>query len=376
MGLFSKKATTPQAAPSQYVAPTVVPLQVLDESEAGSRKSMDGPDIEMTIDRTIDSRGHNSSVTGKMANATTDNLDFVGLPANLPPANIHRDDPTIESYGDNDTATFRTDYTGGPTVKTLGSDDSAIDSAFTITRRGQYLTMNGFANGHLMRWKFAAEEGPAFIRFPALLLALAVIGTTVYPLVTDSSYWKLSTLICAVHTCVLASLIFVLEGRVIVGTRAPTGLRARTRAVVTRYLNLFRLLWGRGVLYIFVGSMSMTIDHPYSDYAGLALMVYGVLAILSGAHSAYNLDKMKSSLTDESFLWANFDVYDRDHDNYIDLNAFAELLYDLGLEFDDAYTFKAFSQINGDVGGTISFEQFRDWWVVTQTRGRTLRHQS
>jgi hypothetical protein len=236
--------------------------------------------------------------------------------------------------------------------------------------------MNGFANGHLMRWKFAAEEGPAVIRFPALLLALAVIGTTVYPLVRDSRFWNLSTIICAFHTCVLASLIVVLEGRVIIGTRAPTGIRARTRAVVTRYLNLFRLLWGRGLLYIFVGSMGMTIGHPYADYTGLALIVFGLIAILSGAHSAYVLDKMKASLTDESFLWAHFDIYDRDHDNYVDLNGFAEILYDLGLEFDDAYTFKAFSQINGDVSGNISFEQFRDWWIVTQNKGMPLQHSS
>lgn len=377
MGLFNKKKSPAAAPPATggYVAPTVA----LSPGHPGDIECAAPAGSQMGNDSSATSR------TGTIHNTTTSHKKkdtlISSLPHQLPAQQTtvaaptsHHDARSVGTY--DDTRTYRTEYTTGgqTTVKTTGSDETGTDSAFTITKNGQYLTMNGFANGHLMRWKFAAEEGPAFIRFPALLLALGVIGTTIYPLVTDSNYWKLSTIICAFHTCVMASLIFVLEGRLIMGIRAPTGIRARIRAVVTRYLNLFRLLWGRGLLYIFVGSMSMTMDHIYADYGGLALMVFGIFAILSGAHASYNLDKMKSSLTDESFLWAHFDTHDHDHDNHIDLNQFSELLYELGLEFDDAYTFKAFSQINGNVAGVISFEQFRDWWIVAQNKGRPLKH--
>lgn len=362
MGIFTKKAT-PAATPQsnfQYKAPVMpsTPRAAAQSTETTKRSSTG--DVEA---------GTAAATSANRASPKS------GLPAKLPGNSSVLDVPKSDTYGDNDTGTYRTEYT--EPFKNQGSEDyTAIDSAFTITRKGQYLTMNGFANGHLMRWKFAAEEGPPFIRFPAILLALTVIITTLFPLITDAKYWKLSTFICAFHTIVLGLLIFILEGRVIVGTRAPTGCRARARAVITRYLNLFRLLWGRGLLYLFVGSMSLTIDHSYADISGAALMFYGLVAVFSGAYAAYNLDKMKSSLTDESFLWAHFDMYDSDHDNFINLDQFAELLYELGLEFDDAYTFKAFSQINPNMGGTITFEQFRDWWIVSQNKGRPLQYSS
>lgn len=358
MGFFGKKqppAVVPaKKATGQYVAPKVIPPPSGSTLAPATSSSQLAPNTADDVEKAIAPVFEESKAQENLTAMLDDDDD---------------DEPTMDD--DNDTRTFRTEFTA-PTLRTRSEETK--DSAFTITKNGQYLTMNGFANGHLMRWKFAAEEGPALVRFPAILLALGVIGTTLYPIVVDTFYWTPASIICAFHTCVLASLIFILEGRLIVGNRAPTNFRARVRAVVTRYINLFRLLWGRGLLYIFVGSMNMTIDHPYTLYSGAALMVFGLLAIASGAHASYNLDKMKSSLTDEAYLWSRFDALDTDHDTYIDINEFAEMLWGLGLEFDDAYTFKAYSQINGDPNSKITFEQFRDWWIVTQNKGRVLRN--
>lgn len=245
------------------------------------------------------------------------------------------------------------------------------DTAFTITRNGQYLTLNGFANGHLMRWKFAAEEGPAILRIPAVFLALGVIGTTLYPIIMYPEHWTVPNIINAFHTCVLSSLILILEARVL-GVRNPTNFRARVRGVLTRYINLLKLLWGRGLLYIFTASMNLTIDFHAVIYTAFPMLGLGVLAIASGAHASYNLDRMKSSLTDEAFLWAKFEANDTDQDNKLDLNGFAELLWSLGLEFDDVYTYKAFQQIDRDGDLMVTFEEFKKWWIVTQNDGRRL----
>jgi hypothetical protein len=223
-----------------------------------------------------------------------------------------------------------------------------------------------------MRWKFAAEEGPTIIRIPAVLLALGQIGTTIFPLVTVPAFWTLPNIICATHTIVLSSLILVLEGRV-VGVRSPTNFRARVRGVLTRYINLLRLLWGRGLLYIFAATMNLTSDFDKVMYTAIPMMALGVIAIGAGAHASFNLDKMKSSLTDEAYLWTKFEGNVMDKDNRIELAGFAELLWSLGLEFDDVYTYKAFQQIDKNCDGKISFEDFKSWWVVSQNEGRKLR---
>jgi hypothetical protein len=113
--------------------------------------------------------------------------------------------------------------------------------------------------------------------------------------------------------------------------------------------------------------MNLTIDFEYVIYTGPALCALGLIAIAAGARASYNLDRMKSSLTDEAYLWGRFDANDIDKDGQIDVNGFAELLWDLGLEFDDVYTFKAFKQIDKDGSGLVSFEDFKRWWIVTQT---------
>eukprot|EP00980_Cylindrotheca_fusiformis_P002825 scaffold672_cov126-Cylindrotheca_fusiformis.AAC.26 len=273
------------------------------------------------------------------------------------------------SPGDDEYSLMSANY-DQDTVRT----EETRDTTFTITRNGESLTWNGFANGHLMRWKFAAEEGLTIVRIPALLLAVACIITTVWPLVTMPAYWHVPNLIGSFHTCVLCMLILVLEGRVLMYNRSPMNARAWFRGVTIRYLNVTKLVWGRGLLYIFAGSMNLTIDFRYVIYTGLPLCVLGLIAIATGAHASYNLDKVKSSLTDESYLWGRFSFSDSDSDGRIDINSFAELMWDLGMEFDDVYTYKAFQQIDKDADGKISFDEFKTWWIVSQNDHHRLHN--
>jgi hypothetical protein len=262
-------------------------------------------------------------------------------------------------------------HTYDKSLMTARSKDSvdSKDTAFTITRNGQYLTLNGFANGHLIRWKFAAEEGSAIIRIPALLLAVGTIFTTLWPIVTVPAFWTIPVLICAFHSVSLCLLIIVLEGRA-VAIRSPTNARARLRNLITRYLSVLKFVWGRGLLYIYAASMNLTLDHAWVIYTSLPLIAFGIFAILAGGHASYNLDQLKSSLTDESYLWVKFSQNDQDMDGLLDANGFAELLWCLGLEFDDMYTYKAFKQIDADNDGYISFDDFKHWWIVTQNDGK------
>ena len=283
---------------------------------------------------------------------------------NRPQINNDYDDGTIGSQ------TLQT-YKTLQTAKSRDSVDSK-DTAFTITRNGQYLTLNGFANGHLIRWKFAAEEGSAIIRIPAIKIALGVVFTSLWPIVTEPEFWSIPHLICAFHAVTLSFLVIVLEGRAI-AVRNPVNARARLRNIITRYLSVLKFVWGRGLLYIYAGSMNLTLDHEWVIYSGFPMMILGVIAVFAGAHASYNLDQLKTSLTDESYLWVKFSQNDPDNDGLIDTNGFAELLWSLGLEFDDMYTFKAFKQIDIDNDSFISFDEFKNWWIVTQNDGKGLR---
>jgi EF-hand domain pair len=298
-----------------------------------------------------------------LRNKKEDDAPVITLqPVNEPSYNKVHDEETI---GDGTMQTYDKSFL---TARSKDSVDSK-DTAFTITRNGQYLTLNGFANGHLIRWKFAAEEGSAIIRIPALMLAVGTIFTTLWPIVTVPAFWTIPVLICAFHSVSLCLLIIILEGRA-VAIRSPTNARARLRNLITRYLSVLKFVWGRGLLYIYAASMNLTLDHAWVIYTSLPLIAFGIFAIIAGGHASYNLDQLKSSLTDESYLWVKFSQNDQDMDGLLDTNGFAELLWCLGLEFDDMYTYKAFKQIDTDNDGYISFDDFKHWWIVTQNDGK------
>jgi hypothetical protein len=353
-------------------------IQIKFPGEAGASNAGGGSTTTISPPNQSDVESGSLSIAQATDNVSGEAQTVVTLPPN-PSPRVFSETPQFDNDNDDDTATKNTYHNleeDAETLKTLRTfktfdTTGTKDTAFTITRNGQYLTLNGFANGHLLRWKFAAEEGPPFIRIPAILCAIGMIFTTLFPLVRFDNYWSYPILINAFWICFMSFLIIVLEGRAL-GVRNPTNHRARIRSAVTRYLNLFKLLWGRGMLYIFAGSLNLTIDFEWVVYSAFAMIFVGIIAIIAGAHASHNLSQLRTSLTDESFLWVKFSHNDTEKDGFIELNGFAELLWSLGLEFDDMYTFKAFQQIDRDQDKKISFDEFKHWWVVTQNDGHQL----
>jgi hypothetical protein len=232
------------------------------------------------------------------------------------------------------------------------------------------VSANDLAAGQLLRWKVEAEEGPVCLQLLAFGLALGAIGTTIYPIVTDNSYWNVSALNCAVHTINLCTLILIFELRGSGLKRGRFHVRARVRALASRYFNILRLVWGRGLLYIFAGSMNWSIGHPYCIYSAGGLLVAGLLAIVFGSRASFNLDRLRASVTDEVYLWTKFDAVDDDGDDHIDIDGFASLVWSLGLQISDSYTFRAFSKIDRDSDGKISFDEFQLWWFEGREKSK------
>jgi len=249
-----------------------------------------------------------------------------------------------------------------------------IAEDYSITKDGKYLSNNHFANAQLLRWKHAAEEGPACLQIVAVVAAVGALTSTVYPFVmrtledNDDVWSSLTTLICAVHTLLLSLLIVIFEVRACRGARNPMSVRARLRTVMVRYFNILRLIWGRGLLYITTGSLNIAVGYtPWVYYTGGTLLGLGLLAILIGAHASFNLERLRLSLTDDAFLWSKYDEADADKDQLLGISEFSQLIWSLGLELDDAYTYRAFQEIDHDADAKITFHEFKAWWIAAAT---------
>jgi EF-hand domain pair len=246
----------------------------------------------------------------------------------------------------------------------------AEDAAHTDAIRQNHL--NSLFNGHLMKWKFEAEEGSPFIRIPAFIGALGLITTSVMALVMEQDAWTTHSIVMSVCILIMATFILILDGRFLATN--PLSARAHLRNIMTRNFNIFRFLWGRGLLYVAAGILSVAQMWIVNVYSGAYLIAVGVIALIVGVHASRKFAALRNSLADESFLLLVFSNYDTDGDGYVNPSEFAVLLSDLGMELDDRYTLKAFNVIDTDNDRRISFEEFSHWWASGYIeRGRKRR---
>ena len=220
--------------------------------------------------------------------------------------------------------------------------------------------LNSLFNGHLMKWKYEAEEGSSFLRVPAFLGALALVTATVITLVMEPDSWTTHSIVMSVCILILSLFVLILDSRFLASN--PLNARAHLRNIMTRNFNIFRFLWGRGLLYVMAGILCVAQMWPICIYAGAYMILVGVVAIIVGVHASRKFAALRNSLADESFLLLVFSNYDTDGDGCINPSEFAVLLSDLGMELDDRYTLKAFHVIDTDDDRRISFEEFSHWW--------------
>jgi hypothetical protein len=220
--------------------------------------------------------------------------------------------------------------------------------------------LNSLFNGHLMKWKFDAEEGPGYIRIPAFLAGLGLLGTTTTALVLYPITWTISSIVISVFVYIIALAVVILDGRFLSGS--PLSVRAHLRNVITRHFGIFRYLWGRGILYLAGAVLSASLMIEMTMISGAVMFLVSLLAIFVGSYSSRKFAALRHSLSDESFLLLEFSNVDYDDDGYINPSEFASLLGSLGMELDDRYCLKAFNSIDTDHDRRISFEEFCHWW--------------
>lgn len=268
-----------------------------------------------------------------------------------------RGDLRTSSTGDDDTPRPFFPYEN-PSLPSNATDDSG----FSLLRVGSTLrNPDAFVTSHLVQWKLDAEEGPALLRVLAVLGASGLVVTSILPVYLYEEMITITSVIISVYVLMLSTMIFILDGRSFC-VRNPLSFRAKLRNLVTSNFNIFTLVWGRAVLYMFVGGLQCSKMEFLALCSGGTMIAIGLLAFIVGANASNSLNNLKSSLTDDEFLWAEFNKFDKDKDGMLDPSDFAKFIWSLGLEFDDMYTLKAFSSIDTDRDRLISYVQFRQWW--------------
>lgn len=220
--------------------------------------------------------------------------------------------------------------------------------------------LQGVFSGHLMKWRFEAEEGGPFLRIPAFLGANALISTTTYALIFNPDTWTILSIVLALVIYAVSLLSVVLEGRFMCSN--PLGIRAHLRSALTRKNRLFRFVWGRGVLYMLAGALSCALLLPPTIITGVFMITVGFSAAVTGGYSSRMFYLLRDSLKDDEYLASVFKKYDADKDGFVTLPEFVNLLSALGMDLDDRVGIKAFHAADINHEYKISEEAFISWW--------------
>ena len=126
-------------------------------------------------------------------------------------------------------------------------------------------------------------------------------------------------------------------------------------------LTFLLLRWGRGLLFVFAGSLQFSHWSMLNVIVGGTMMVLGLISIGTGRRAADKLGQLRQSIPDENALQRNFTAHDS-LNGFLSMHDFISMVGSLGLEFGPNETEAAFAAIDKDNDGQISYEDFKTWW--------------
>jgi hypothetical protein len=219
----------------------------------------------------------------------------------------------------------------------------------------------------VMNARELAERGPRLLQVAALLGGIAMVFSSIkdfYDAHLGGMPTPAFTLI-SFYSWLFGGLVVILEGRIVQFVVPPV------HRVVTNYFKALRFLWGRGVFYVFVGSLQFSLVRDFSTISGTYMMILGVSSASVGATLHMSLLNICEDTQDETHVNAMFELIDTDHDGYIGKDGFRDFVLSTGLieESDVDYNFLS---IDTDGDRRITRKELKNWVGVEEFRSRTV----
>jgi len=203
-----------------------------------------------------------------------------------------------------------------------------------------------------------AEDGPLSFRVLAFLGGALMMITSVLSALSDVLTFSVMSCLISVYTFLFGFFIVILEGKMFMPVRSIGGFQEK----LFSWVKCLQFVWGRGLLYIFAGSLQMSEMNFVNMVSGGYMCFVGVISLLVGRSSSNKLAKLRKSIADEAVLQQKFKKHDKDMDNVLNLLEFQGFISDLGLMMDHNELVAAFSNIDHHDTGKISLEEFKTWW--------------
>ena len=134
-------------------------------------------------------------------------------------------------------------------------------------------------------------------------------------------------------------------------------------STILKYARILRFTWGRGFLYLFSGSIQLSLMTIHNIVAGVILILLGLISIFLGRRASTNLSVMSKKISTKDELDKKFTIFDRDGDGLLNPREFSLFVKSLGINdmpFDDIC--HIFTSLDKNYDKKLSLKDIQVWW--------------
>lgn len=134
-------------------------------------------------------------------------------------------------------------------------------------------------------------------------------------------------------------------------------------SAILKYARVLRYTWGRGFLYLFSGSIQLSLLTLHNIIAGIVMILLGLISIYLGRRASTNLNTMSKKINSKDELDKKFATFDRDGDGLLNPREFSLFVKSLGINdmpFDDIC--HIFTSLDKNYDKRLSLKDIQSWW--------------
>lgn len=211
-------------------------------------------------------------------------------------------------------------------------------------------------------------EGPYSFRVLGLLGGIAMIVTNALAVLPRFLTLNFTGAIIALYCVLFGIMIVLLEADTITGGgKCPIDGR-RLQQGVRFYAKFLEKIWGRGLLYFFVGTLQISNWNLIDWIVGGFMMLVGVMACVAGVKVAHDLRRVRATIKDEKDLKTKWKKYDKGSKGFWSMDDLSAFIKDSGKNLAQNEVVAAYMAINRSMDDKLSYEELKAWWSRAGSR--------